>query len=105
MVNEVLTVILNEKHLSEKFAGSLREPLPPDNRYRVGPSEHSNGFAPREVALLSLVLLTHKSEMIRIHDHLQSLSEVADMPIMIYRRKGIHQVIHDRTCDGEDFVF
>ena len=83
MVYQIPAVVLNEKQFRHKFAALLREPLLPNNDYRLRSPEYRHELPLPEEALLALVLFANLLQMLFGNDTLRPLCEVPYMSLMI----------------------
>jgi len=103
MVDEILTVLFYEEHFGNEFARGIGKPLLPDNRRGSGALEHGDRPSPREIALFSLVLLTDSLKVLFGNDTFQPLTKISNVPFMIDCGRCVHEVVHNRIDDVEDF--
>ena len=87
----------------ERLAERVGELLLPDDGDRVGAAEDGDECSFSEEARLILMLPTDVLEVTFRHDRFQAISKVPDMAGMVDGRRGLHEIVHDRTSNRENF--
>lgn len=103
VVDEVTAVFLDEHQLCDKFIVGPGAPLFPDDGDGVVATEDCDELASSESSPGFLVSRAHRGQVFRSHDSLESVGEVADMHRVVDPGRGLHQVVHDRVYDRQDF--